>query len=92
VLLWGDHDSLVDISVLLNALPDHTVAKRLKSYEHVDILWGKDVDKDIIPEVLGALTRHCRNPDMIAWKQVNGNFGTDGSISATESTGGTISG
>jgi hypothetical protein len=42
VLLWGDHDSLVDISVLLNALPDHTVEKRLKGYEHVDILWGKD--------------------------------------------------
>jgi lysosomal acid lipase/cholesteryl ester hydrolase len=89
ILLWGDHDSLVDISVLLNALPDHTVAKRLKNYEHVDILWGKDVHRDVIPEVFAALTRHCRNPDMIT-RQVNGNMGTDGS--ATDSAGGGISG
>lgn len=83
VLLWGDHDSLVDISVLLNALPDHTVAKRLKSYEHVDILWGRDVHKDVIPEVLGALEKHCRNPDMVNWKKLNGKV-TDASASATE--------
>jgi lysosomal acid lipase/cholesteryl ester hydrolase len=88
VLLWGDHDSLVDISVLLDALPDHTVAKKLENYEHVDILWGKDVHRDVIPEVFAALTRHCRNPDMIARKQVNGNTGMDESPSATESTGG----
>jgi lysosomal acid lipase/cholesteryl ester hydrolase len=93
VLLWGDRDSLVDISALLNALPDHTVAKKLKNYEHVDILWGKDVHRDVIPEVFAALTRHCRNPDMISRKQVNGNIGTDESAtaSATESTGGNIS-
>jgi lysosomal acid lipase/cholesteryl ester hydrolase len=88
VLLWGDRDSLVDISVLLNALPDHTVAKRLKGYEHVDVIWGKDVHEDVIPEVFGALTRHCINPDMVARKQANANFGTDGSSSATESVGG----
>jgi lysosomal acid lipase/cholesteryl ester hydrolase len=93
VLLWGDHDSLVDISVLLNALPDHTVAKRLHNYEHVDILWGKDVHKDVIPEVRAALTRHCRNPDMIAWHQINGNADTDGTVteSVTDAAGGSIS-
>ena len=87
VLLWGDHDSLVDISVLLNALPDHTVAKRLRNYEHVDILWGKDVHRDVIPEVFGALRRYCRNPDVISRKQVNGDFCTDGS-QCDESVGG----
>jgi len=91
VLLWGDRDSLVDISVLLNALPDHTVAKRLKNYEHVDILWGKDVHRDVIPEVFAALAMHCKNPDMIARHQINGNVDTDGTISATESAGGSIS-
>lgn len=83
VLIWGDRDSLVDISALQNALPDHTVAKRLSGYEHVDILWGKDVHRDVIPEVLRALERHCRNPDMVGWKAVNGRD-TEGSASATE--------
>lgn len=83
MLIWGDRDSLIDISALLNALPDHTVAKRLKDYEHVDILWGKDIHRDVIPEVMRALERHCRNPDMVRWKAVNGR-NTDGSASATE--------
>jgi lysosomal acid lipase/cholesteryl ester hydrolase len=83
VLIWGDRDSLVDISALLTALPDHTVAKQLSGYEHVDILWGRDVHRDVIPEVLCALERHCRNPDMVGWKAVNGRD-TDGSASATE--------
>jgi lysosomal acid lipase/cholesteryl ester hydrolase len=67
------------------------VAKRLHNYEHVDILWGKDVHKDVIPEVFTALARHCRNPDMISRHKVNGNADTDGNISATDSAGGSIS-
>ncbi|EDR11914.1 uncharacterized protein LACBIDRAFT_231930 [Laccaria bicolor S238N-H82] len=55
VLLYGDSDSLVDIDTMLAQLPEHTLARRLHSYEHLDILWGKHVDKDVIPEVLLAL-------------------------------------
>ncbi|KAF8160856.1 triacylglycerol lipase [Crassisporium funariophilum] len=55
VLLYGDCDSLVHIETMLAQLPDHTVAKALHTYEHLDILWGRDVDKDVIPEVLQAL-------------------------------------
>ena len=55
VLLYGDSDSLVDIDTMLAQLPEHTLARRLRSYEHLDILWGKHVDKDVIPEVLLAL-------------------------------------
>ena len=55
VLLYGDTDSLVHIETMLAQLPEHTVAKALHTYEHLDILWGKDVHKDVIPEVLGAL-------------------------------------
>ncbi|TFK45590.1 alpha/beta-hydrolase [Heliocybe sulcata] len=65
VLLWGDHDSLVDIDAMLAELPDHTVEKRLRGYEHLDILWGKDVHHDVIPEVIDALKAHCNNPDKI---------------------------
>ncbi|KAG0708578.1 Alpha/Beta hydrolase protein [Suillus ampliporus] len=59
VLLYGDRDSLVDIKTMLKELPDHTTVKRLAGYEHLDILWGKDVDKDVIPEVVNALRLHC---------------------------------
>jgi len=55
VLLYGDRDSLVDIKMMLKELPDHTIVKRLAGYEHLDILWGKDVHKDVIPEVVRAL-------------------------------------
>ncbi|KAG7090991.1 hypothetical protein E1B28_010058 [Marasmius oreades] len=58
VLLYGDSDSLVDIDVMMKQLPKHTEVRRLSGYEHLDILWGKDVDKDVIPEVLDALKRH----------------------------------
>jgi len=66
VLMYGDCDSLVDIDVMLTQLPSHTVAKRLRGYEHLDILWGKDVDKDVIPQVLETLEHYCgtRNSDV----------------------------
>ena len=55
LLLYGTHDSLVHIDIMLSQLPDHTVAKPILGYEHVDILWGRDVDKLVLPEVLKAL-------------------------------------
>lgn len=57
VLLYGDSDSLVDIETMLAQLPHHTIAKCLPTYEHLDVLWGRDVHKDVIPEVLGVLRR-----------------------------------
>ncbi|KAJ7125025.1 triacylglycerol lipase [Mycena epipterygia] len=69
VLCYGDSDSLVDIDVMISQLPGHTVCKRLHGYEHLDILWGKDVDVDVIPEVLDSLKQHCENPEKL---MVNG--------------------
>lgn len=61
VLLWGDSDSLVDINTMLAQLPGHTVAKRLHTYEHLDILWGRNVHIDVIPEVVASLElRHAK--------------------------------
>ncbi|KAJ3896114.1 Alpha/Beta hydrolase protein [Lentinula edodes] len=65
VLLYGDRDSLVDIDAMMSQLPEHTEARRLHSYEHIDILWGKDVDRDVIPEVLDALKRYCEDKDKL---------------------------
>lgn len=55
VLLYGDTDSLVDINTMLAQLPVHTVAKRLYGYEHLDVLWGRNVHIDVIPEVTKTL-------------------------------------
>lgn len=58
VLLYGDSDSLVDIDTMLSQLPKHTIAKRLHTYEHLDILWGENVHVDVIPKVMLALKQH----------------------------------
>jgi len=64
VLLWGDSDSLVNIDVMLSQLPQlpadksNVTAKSLRGYEHLDVLWGKNVHVDVIPEVLEALRKH----------------------------------
>lgn len=63
LLLYGSRDSLVDIEAMLGALPTHgTRVKRLHGYEHLDVLWGKDIDKDVFPEVVNALRLHCEGP------------------------------
>jgi lysosomal acid lipase/cholesteryl ester hydrolase len=63
VLLYGTNDSLVDINIMRAQLPEHTEAKGLEGYEHVDILWGRNVDRDVIPEVLKALKKYCARVD-----------------------------
>ena len=63
VLLYGDSDSLVDIDVMLTQLPGHTVVRRLRGYEHLDILWGRTVHEDVLPLVLDALQLYCGSPN-----------------------------
>lgn len=69
VLCYGDSDSLVDIDVMMSQLPAHTVCKRLHSYEHLDVLWGRNVDVDVIPEVIDSLKQYCESPEKL---MVNG--------------------
>jgi lysosomal acid lipase/cholesteryl ester hydrolase len=77
--MYGDSDSLVDIDAMCSVLPRQTVVKRLHGYEHLDVLWGKglallasqmplvnlfaDVDKDVIPHVLGILGQYSGRTD-----------------------------
>jgi lysosomal acid lipase/cholesteryl ester hydrolase len=66
VILYGDLDSLVDIDAMRHELPEHRLdIRRLKGYEHLDVLWGKDIHVDVIPQVAQALRQHCENPEMI---------------------------
>jgi len=44
---------------MLAQLPPHTVAKKVNNYEHLDLLWGKDVDKVVIPHVLEFLKTYA---------------------------------
>jgi hypothetical protein len=44
---------------MLAQLPPHTVAKKINNYEHLDLLWGQDVDKDVFPHVLEYLETYA---------------------------------
>ncbi|KAI9812304.1 MAG: cholesterol esterase [Pycnora praestabilis] len=55
VLLYGGSDSLVDINVMLKELPKHAIAKEIPHFEHLDFLWGNNVDTLIFPHVFAAL-------------------------------------
>ncbi|KAI0036648.1 triacylglycerol lipase [Vararia minispora EC-137] len=63
VLMYGDEDSLVDIDIMRRELPENNVeVRRLHGYEHVDVLWGQNVDQDVIPGVLQALRKYAEAP------------------------------
>jgi hypothetical protein len=48
---------------MLAQLPPHTVSKKVENYEHLDILWGRDVDKVVFPYVLDYLKMYAEPPD-----------------------------
>ena len=43
-----------------------TVSNFPQGYEHLDVLWGRNVDKDVIPKVIETLIRHCDSPETIS--------------------------
>lgn len=55
LLVYGGSDSLVDINVMLRELPRHTIAKEVPHFEHLDFLWGQDVETLVFPYVSEAL-------------------------------------
>lgn len=93
VLLYGDQDSLVDIDVMLQNLPAHTVARRLSGYEHLDVIWGGNTHVDVIPHVLDALREHCLKPQRLGKevKMVNGTSVADMYGSGTNTPAETLS-
>lgn len=55
-LIYGDSDSLVDITVMKKQLPESTTTIHCVSdHEHLDNLWGRDVASTVFPSVLAAL-------------------------------------
>ena len=59
VLVYGGSDSLVDIKVMLKQLPRHTVAKEIAHFEHLDFLWGQEVESLVFPHVFEALASYA---------------------------------
>ena len=69
VLVYGGSDSLVDIRVMLKELPKHTVAKEVPHFEHLDFLWGQEVETLVFPHVFEALSEyagrdHLKSPEL----------------------------
>lgn len=69
VLVYGGSDSLVDIKVMLKELPRHTVAKEVPHFEHLDFLWGQEVERLVFPHVFDALSEyagrdHLKSPEL----------------------------
>lgn len=62
-LVYGGSDSLVDINVMLKELPSHTVACEVPHYEHLDFLWGKEIDTLVFPHVFEALDMYSTTPE-----------------------------
>jgi len=86
VLMYGDADSLVNIDLMIQELPtERMVVHPLVGYEHVDILWGKDVDKDVIPAVLETLINNCDNPEMVGGTEHRPPGREDGTCTAISS-------
>ncbi len=58
VLIHGDCDGLFELELALQRLPCNLGSIRcfeLKDYEHIDIVWGRNVHMDVIPRVLEVL-------------------------------------
>ncbi|KAK9486252.1 Alpha/Beta hydrolase protein [Lipomyces starkeyi] len=74
-LMYGTADSLVDIDAMLKELPRHAVAIPVEDHEHLDIIWGKDVQHIVIPHVLNVLEKYLSVPvSLVSVKLTVDNF------------------
>ena len=89
VLVYGGSDSLIDIRVMLKELPRHTVAKEVPHFEHLDFLWGQEVERLVFPHVFEALSEyagrdHMKSPELTYKSSGNGRLALNGFSSYPE--------
>ena len=89
VLVYGGSDSLVDIKVMLKELPRHTIAREIPHFEHLDFLWGQEVETLVFPHVFEALTAysgrdHMKSTELIYKPSQSGRFLTAGPSNYSE--------
>lgn len=92
VLVYGGSDSLVDIRVMLKELPRHTVAKEIPHFEHLDFLWGQEVETLVFPHVFEALLEyagrdHLKSPELTYKSTGNRHLAVNGPSSYPEDDG-----
>lgn len=61
VLIYGKSDTLVDIDSMVPELPKGTTVIGIDGYEHLDMIWGNDVDTLVFPYITTALAHAFPN-------------------------------
>lgn len=92
VLVYGGSDSLVDINVMLQELPKHTVVKEIPHFEHLDFLWAQQVETLVFPHIFDALETYAGRDHLkvkeLAFKSIrNGRFANTQRLSISEDDG-----
>lgn len=65
LLIYGDNDSLVDIETLKYNLPENSTFEiPVKNHEHLDIIWGDDVNKLVYQNVANFLNFWKNNNEL----------------------------
>lgn len=81
-LIYGDTDSLVDIKVMLSQLPrDNTEAIPVAGHEHLDMIWGSDIDLLVFTHVIRKLFSPLPSSrDLVGASESVHNFLTNGTF------------
>lgn len=54
-IIYGKDDKLIDVDWLIQRLQTIVMCKGLDAYEHLCILWGRDVKHTVNPDIIGLL-------------------------------------
>ena len=77
LLIYGGADSLVDIKVMKRNLPPTGVfAVKVDKYEHLDLIWGKNVDKLVISRVVRFIEFYTDDANGFVGLRANGRLDT----------------
>lgn len=60
-LFLGGKDTLVDNDWTKAHLPKHVQTFDIPDYEHLDFLWGHNIDTTIFPSILDLLSSHQKS-------------------------------
>ena len=96
LLVYGGSDSLVDIKVMLKELPRHTVAREVPHFEHLDFLWGQEVDTLVFPHVFEALEMYAGRDHLKSFSRnlrrslTNGGESSSDDVSSSITAGETV--
>lgn len=60
LLIYGKSDTLVNINTMLADLPPETTQVGVPDHEHLDLIWGNQVDSLVFPYIYSALRRTGR--------------------------------